>query len=89
MRETLTKAGKLGLRLLEDLTALAAGGSVCADLNLCFLGILSTSVFVEFVVFGDFRNYCCFLVSHLHINIFSILTKKINYHAVISHDDTV
>ncbi|TQD92076.1 hypothetical protein C1H46_022308 [Malus baccata] len=27
MRETLTKAGKLGLRLLEDLTALAAGGS--------------------------------------------------------------
>lgn len=30
MRETLTKAGKLGLRLLEDLTALAAGGSVCA-----------------------------------------------------------
>lgn len=34
MRETLTKAGKLGLRLLEDLTALAAGGSVCADLKL-------------------------------------------------------
>jgi hypothetical protein len=29
MRETLTNAGKLGLRLLEDLTALAAGGSVC------------------------------------------------------------
>lgn len=27
MRETLTKAGKLGHRLLEDLTALAAGGS--------------------------------------------------------------
>ncbi|OVA15488.1 protein of unknown function DUF1981 [Macleaya cordata] len=27
MRESLTKAGKLGLRLLEDLTALAAGGS--------------------------------------------------------------
>ncbi|KAL7239326.1 hypothetical protein ACSBR2_005270 [Camellia fascicularis] len=27
MRETLTTAGKLGLRLLEDLTALAAGGS--------------------------------------------------------------
>lgn len=27
MRETPTKAGKLGLRLLEDLTALAAGGS--------------------------------------------------------------
>lgn len=27
MRETLTKAAKLGLRLLEDLTALAAGGS--------------------------------------------------------------
>lgn len=34
MRETLTKAGKLGLRLLEDLTALAAGGSVCANLKL-------------------------------------------------------
>ncbi|GMH11321.1 hypothetical protein Nepgr_013162 [Nepenthes gracilis] len=27
VRETLTKAGKLGLRMLEDLTALAAGGS--------------------------------------------------------------
>ncbi|KAK3011261.1 hypothetical protein RJ639_010612 [Escallonia herrerae] len=27
MRETLTRAGKLGIRLLEDLTALAAGGS--------------------------------------------------------------
>lgn len=30
MREILTNTGKLGLRLLEDLTALAAGGSVCA-----------------------------------------------------------
>lgn len=36
MRETLTKAGKLGLRLLEDLTALAAGGSVCADLKVIY-----------------------------------------------------
>lgn len=34
MRDTSTKAGKLGLRLLEDLTALAAGGSVCD--NFCF-----------------------------------------------------
>lgn len=32
MRDTLTNSGKLGLRLLEDLTALAAGGSVCAKL---------------------------------------------------------
>ena len=31
LRKGLTKAGKLGLRLLEDLTALAAGGSVCAE----------------------------------------------------------
>ncbi|OMO62280.1 hypothetical protein CCACVL1_22908 [Corchorus capsularis] len=29
MRETTTSTGKLGLRLLEDLTALAAGGSAC------------------------------------------------------------
>ncbi|XWS58298.1 hypothetical protein CRYUN_Cryun08bG0021900 [Craigia yunnanensis] len=29
IRETKTSAGKLGLRLLEDLTALAAGGSAC------------------------------------------------------------
>ncbi|XVF06259.1 hypothetical protein REPUB_Repub06bG0032300 [Reevesia pubescens] len=29
LRETITSAGKLGLRLLEDLTALAAGGSAC------------------------------------------------------------
>lgn len=31
MREDLTDVGKLGLRLLEDLTALAAGGSVCVN----------------------------------------------------------
>jgi hypothetical protein len=31
MREDHTKEGKIGLRLLEDLTALAAGGSVCAN----------------------------------------------------------
>lgn len=37
---TLTKTGKLGLRLLEDLTALAAGGSVCVD---CELFIVTTS----------------------------------------------
>lgn len=35
MRETMSKAGKLGLRLLEDLTALAAGGSVCGTSQLC------------------------------------------------------
>lgn len=29
-RHTLTKPGKLGLCLLEDLMTLAAGGSVCA-----------------------------------------------------------
>lgn len=33
MRDTLTKSGKLALRLLEDLTALAAGGSVCANMS--------------------------------------------------------
>ena len=32
MKKTLTKSGNLGLLLLEDLTALAAGGSVCAYL---------------------------------------------------------
>jgi len=31
MREDLTDVGKLGLLLLEDLTALAAGGSVCVN----------------------------------------------------------
>ncbi|KAK8952728.1 hypothetical protein KSP40_PGU011557 [Platanthera guangdongensis] len=31
MKESLSKTGKLGLLLLEDLTALAAGGSVCAE----------------------------------------------------------
>jgi hypothetical protein len=31
IRENLSDVGKLGLRLLEDLTALAAGGSVCAN----------------------------------------------------------
>lgn len=33
-RETLTKDGRLGLQLLEDLTALAAGGSVCTYFKL-------------------------------------------------------
>lgn len=33
-RENLTKAGRLGLQLLEDLTALAAGGSVCTYFKL-------------------------------------------------------
>jgi len=37
MRENLTETGKLGLRLLEDLTSLAAGGSVCAYLEPYFL----------------------------------------------------
>lgn len=32
MKKTLTNSGSLGLLLLEDLTALAAGGSVCAIL---------------------------------------------------------
>lgn len=31
LRENLSDVGKLGLRLLEDLTALSAGGSVCAN----------------------------------------------------------
>lgn len=42
MRETPTKAGKLGLRLLEDLTALAAGGSVCAIICLNYFVEVST-----------------------------------------------
>lgn len=41
MREIPTKAGKLGLRLLEDLTALAAGGSVCAIFRLNYLLVVS------------------------------------------------
>lgn len=47
MREPLTNAGKIGLRLLEDLTALAAGGSVCSKLKLLndFIWIL---VFISF-----------------------------------------
>jgi len=38
-RENLTETGKLGLRLLEDLTSLAAGGSVCAYLEPFFLSM--------------------------------------------------
>lgn len=38
-RENLTETGKLGLRLLEDLTSLAAGGSVCAYLEPFFLSL--------------------------------------------------
>lgn len=44
MRESLTRAGKLGLRLLEDLTALSASGSVCTvfEVLLCNRVILTT-----------------------------------------------
>lgn len=48
-RDNLTKAGKLGLRLLEDLTALAAGGSVCADTKLVlffFLQMINFSLLI-------------------------------------------
>lgn len=53
MRETLTKAGKLGLRLLEDLTALAAGGSVCARLKL-LNAVISQILSPPFIVYGTF-----------------------------------
>lgn len=46
MRESLSKTGKLGLLLLEDLTALAAGGSVCAEWKLMFF---SLNIIIEYV----------------------------------------
>lgn len=62
MREYLSKTGKLGLLLLEDLTALAAGGSVCAEWKLMFfsvniipecLSILSLMSMVAFFLPGN------------------------------------
>ena len=38
LRENLSKSGRLGVRLLEDLTALASGGSVRA-LHLIFFSV--------------------------------------------------
>lgn len=55
MRETLTNSGKMGLRLLEDLTALAAGGSVCTNLKL--VDGFSSMYFISLsTVFAAFRN---------------------------------
>lgn len=39
MKDVLSKSGNLGLHVLEDLTALAAGGSVCTDFPVNFLFI--------------------------------------------------
>lgn len=51
MRENLTKEGKLGLRLLEDLTALAAGGSVCANkMPQFYLFVILASKLVTFIL---------------------------------------
>ncbi|KAI4301884.1 hypothetical protein L6164_035121 [Bauhinia variegata] len=47
MRETLTETGKLGLRLLEDLTSMAAGGSVCFMPPVCSLLMTSLRTNVE------------------------------------------
>ena len=58
MRETLTETGKLGLRLLEDLTALAAGGSVC--------------VYLKLLVSSKTNHFTGFLVSH-HFLLIQIL----------------
>lgn len=63
MRETLTETGKLGLRLLEDLTSLAAGGSVCAYLELLFSPPNIRSTLLEFLV-------CEYLDTHLHTHFF-------------------
>ncbi|EFH48553.1 binding protein [Arabidopsis lyrata subsp. lyrata] len=48
MRETLSETGKLGLRLLEDLTASAAGGSVLRH-QICSLLMTSLRTSSEFV----------------------------------------
>ncbi|KAB1202761.1 hypothetical protein CJ030_MR8G022169 [Morella rubra] len=67
MRETLTNAGKLGLRLLEDLTALAAGGSVLQH-QICSL--LMTSIRTNAELEGEagepsFRRLVLRSVAHI------------------------
>lgn len=57
MREALTETGKLGLRLLEDLTSLAAGGSVCAYLELLSSPPRTTSILLEFLVLESLKTY--------------------------------
>lgn len=56
MRETLTDAGKLGLRLLEDLTALAAGGSVCEFETISSLTCSITFPFFLFTCFDKLHQ---------------------------------
>lgn len=59
MRECLSQTGKLGLRLLDDLTALAAGGSVCVELiNLEFLAIYTSDGLQSFTQHHPFISPC-------------------------------
>lgn len=56
MRDTLSETGKRGLRLLEDLTASAAGGSVCVNSTILILvlflfsSLVSLKDFTELIV---------------------------------------
>ncbi|CAN1245368.1 Protein MON2 homolog [Linum grandiflorum] len=66
-KETLTDPGKIGLRLLEDLTALAAGGSVLRD-QICSL--LMTSLRTDAELEGEvgepsFRRLVLRSVAHI------------------------
>ncbi|GMP60733.1 hypothetical protein CsSME_00023471 [Camellia sinensis var. sinensis] len=75
MRETLTTAGKHGLRLLEDLTALAAGGSVCADSKLVNCSPLMHSSMISLSAL--------FLGIVLALLIFRIFCADINKNVII------
>ena len=67
MRETPTEAGKLGLRLLEDLTALAAGGSVCANFCFyCFSKSIYKFYFWEVFRFASSFNFMCLKMCENH-----------------------
>lgn len=69
MRETLTNSGKMGLRLLEDLTALAAGGSVCTNLKL--VDGFSSMYFISLsTVFAAFRNSFRYASSWMQVLIY-------------------
>ncbi|KAH9688323.1 ARM repeat superfamily protein [Citrus sinensis] len=79
-RETLTKAGKLGLQLLEDLTALAAGGSIKNSYRTTFKA-MRVYFSVITAMAGAMKFSRMFILSN-HVSLFRML---VSYEQVLRH----
>lgn len=61
-----TDSGKLGLRLLEDLTTLAAGGSVCANSTSINVLLYEIEISTDSLLLG-IVSHCCYLNFKQHL----------------------